>query len=239
MPVLTKRRMFNSIFKMNLQSKIQAASLRAAIFDMDGLLIDSEPLWCRAEQRVFGRLGIRLTEAMCAETRGLRSHEVVAYWHRRQPWQGETLKVVEGKIVAEAGRLIETQGKALAGVMTTLAAFKRHGYRLALASSSPYALIETVVAKLGIGGYFEVICSATEEKFGKPHPAIYLTTARRLGVPPVNCLALEDSIAGVQAAKAAGMQVIAVPAASQFDAPEFEQADLKLRSLEEFSIALL
>jgi sugar-phosphatase len=225
---------------MKSQSKSQAASaLAAAIFDMDGLLIDSEPLWCQAEQRVFARLGIRLTEAMCAETRGLRSDEVVAYWHHRQPWQGETLKAVESEIVAEAGRLIQTQGQALAGVMTTLAAFKQHGYRLALASSSPYTLIDTVVAKLGIGDYFEVICSAIEEKFGKPHPAIYLTTARRLGVPPVNCVALEDSIAGVQAAKAAGMRVVAVPAASQFDAPEFGQADLKLRSLEDFSTALL
>ena len=106
---------------------------------------------------------------------------------------------------------------------------------IGVASSSPPALIDTVIDKLGIRTYFQVLCSAMDEEFGKPHPAVYLTTAARLGVEPHECLVFEDSMTGVRAAKAAGMTTVAVPAAHQYEDGRFTEADLKLRSLNDFS----
>jgi sugar-phosphatase len=100
-------------------------------------------------------------------------------------------------------------------------------------------LIQTVVAVLGLEDIFEALCSAEDEALGKPDPAVYRTTAERLGVVTHDCVAFEDSEAGVASAKSAGMRVIAVPASNQFDRPGFDIADLKLRSLEEFGIELL
>ena len=89
---------------------------------------------------------------------------------------------------------------------------------------------------LGLEGCFAVACSGVDEERGKPDPAVYFTAARRLGVSPTDCVAIEDSVRGVEAAAAAGMRVVAVPTADHFDDPAFDVAHLKLRSLEGFSV---
>jgi len=213
--------------------------MRGAVFDMDGLLIDSEPLWRRAEQAAFARVGIELTDEMCRETMGLRSDEVVALWHRRRPWSGvspdEVLDDLEGRVAA----LIRSQGRALPGVRRTIDELQSAGMRMALATSSAPHLIRTVLSTLGLVDAFDTVCSAADEERGKPDPAVYNTAVRDLGLPPSECVAFEDSVAGVQSASAAGLRVIAVPAPEQFDEPGFDQADLKLGSLEEFEIWIL
>jgi sugar-phosphatase len=213
--------------------------MQAAIFDMDGLLIDSEPLWRRAEKQVFGTLGITLTETMCEETMGLRTDEVIQHWYQRFPWSGKSFETLERELVVTVQHFIATQGEALAGVHETLTIFKQAEVPLGLASSSAYCLIEATVERLGIRTYFHVLCSAADEVRGKPDPAVYLRTAKRLGVSPAECLAFEDSFSGLCSAQAAGMTVVAVPAAAQYDDPRFDRADLKLRSLTEFSLELL
>ena len=213
--------------------------MQAAIFDMDGVLVDSEPLWRQAEKQVFGTLGVTLTEAMCAETMGLRTDAVIQHWHQQFPWSGKSPETVERELVATVQLLITTQGEALAGVYETLTIFRDAGFPLGLASSSASCLIEATVQKLGIRDHFSVLCSAIDEVRGKPDPAVYLTTAKRLGVSPAECIAFEDSFAGLSSAQAAGMTVVAVPAAAHYDDPRFERADMKLRSLTEFSLALL
>ena len=211
----------------------------AVIFDMDGVLIDSEPLWRRAEQEVFGKVGIALTKEMCIGTMGLRLDEVVAYWYGRFPWTGKSLRQVEEEVLSEMYRLIADEGKPLPGVHETLGAVRDSGVDLAIASSSPFGLIEAVVDKLEIRDYFIVMCSADEDEFGKPDPAVYLRTADRLAVDPRACLVFEDSFLGVRAAKAAGMTVVAVPAADQYDDPRFHEADFKVPSLGEFSLDMV
>ena len=213
--------------------------MQAAIFDMDGLLIDSEPLWRRAEKQVFGTVGIRLTEEMCEQTMGLRTDEVVAYWYQQFRWSGKSPDTVERELVAAVQHLIMTEGKALAGVNETLVMVKNAGLTLGLASSSAHCLIDAVVDRLGIRDYFQVMCSATDEEHGKPDPAVYLTSAKRLGVAPTDCFAFEDSFSGVCSAQAAGMLVIAVPSAVQYDDSRFDRADIKIRSLTEFSLELI
>jgi HAD superfamily hydrolase (TIGR01509 family) len=210
--------------------------MRAAIFDMDGLLIDSEPLWKRAEQEVFAGIGIRLSDEECEQTLGLRTDMVVAYWHERFPWASPSSESVANAIDARVVELVARQGQAMPGALQALESVQGAGLVIGMATSSPGSLIETVIDALDIGRFIAVACSAMDEAHGKPDPAVYLTTATRLGVLPQECVAFEDTVVGVRSAKAAGMRVIAVPAADHFDDPGFDVADLKLRSLEEFDL---
>ena len=216
---------------------MDAAMFDAAIFDMDGLLIDSEPLWHKAEILVFATVGLHLSDAQCRETTGVRIDEVVRIRYRQQPWHNKSCAQVEQEIMAEVQRLAVTEGRALPGVHAVLDEFAALGVPLAVASSSPTSMIRAVVAHLGIAHYFNVLCSAADEEHGKPHPAVYLNTARQLGVAPERCVAFEDSVPGVLSAHAAGMTVVAVPEPHHFECAEFALAALKLRSLAEFSPA--
>ena len=213
--------------------------MRAAIFDMDGLIIDSEPLWRLAERAAFARVGLELTDNDCRRTTGLRSDEVVGYWFDRRPWSGIGPEDVVRDLESRVAELISVRGRALPGVHRAIDLLHGAGLRLALASSSSHDLIRVVLVALGLENTFEVVCSAADEAKGKPDPAVYLTTVRRLGVEPAEVVAIEDSAAGVQAARAAGLRVIAVPAAADFDDPRFDIANLKLRSLEDFEPRLL
>lgn len=210
-------------------------NLQAAIFDMDGLLIDSEPLWHKAEIAVFATVGLHLTSEQCRETTGVRIDEVVRIRHRQQPWQNKSIEQVEREIIAEVERLTLSEGAAMPGVHALLEHFAGAGLRMAVASSSPAPMIAAVVQHLGIADYFETLHSAADEQHGKPHPAVYLSAARALQVEPRHCIAFEDSIPGVQAAHAAGMTVIAVPDTHHFARPEYGIAAQKLRSLADFN----
>ena len=213
--------------------------MKAAIFDMDGLLIDSEPLWQEAEITVFKSVGIRLTRELCRETTGLRLDEVVNYWYARFPWRGATLKAVEEKILAVVGRLVIERGQPMPGVKEVVDLLRAANYELAVASSSPMGLIVASLKKFGLTEYFSVLHSADAEEEGKPHPGVYVSTMSRLGASPSDCVAFEDSVVGVRAAKAAGAQVIAVPDAANARDPGFAKADVVLSSLTDFSLDLL
>jgi mannitol-1-/sugar-/sorbitol-6-/2-deoxyglucose-6-phosphatase len=207
----------------------------ALIFDMDGLLVDSEPFWQSAEMEIFGSLGVPLTVERCRETQGLRAAEVVAHWHRLHPWSGEPLAAVTERLVERVAVLIEEQGEPLPGAMAAVRLAQARGFRTALASSSPYPNIRAVLRRLRLVDAFEVVRSAEDEAHGKPHPAVYLRTAELLGVPPHRCAALEDSVNGVISAKAARMRCIAVPHPSVRLDPRFGIADVILDSLEDMS----
>jgi sugar-phosphatase len=213
--------------------------LRAAIFDMDGLLIDSEPLWRRTEVEVFATVGLTLTEAQCEATTGLRIDEVVAHWHARAPWTGTSCEAVVDGIVDRMVARVATEARALPGVAMAVEACAQAGLRLAVASSSPSRLIDATLRGLGIADRFELTVSAERERFGKPHPAVFLTTADALAVRPTECLVLEDSLNGVLAAKAARMTCVAVPSPTDRADPRFAIADRVLGSLTEVDAALL
>jgi sugar-phosphatase len=206
--------------------------IKAVIFDMDGLLIDSEPLWHLAEIEIFAQVNIQLTTQDCLKTTGLRIDEVVAYWYQRFPWSSVSQEQVAEQIVNRMIELIHEKGVAKQGVHSLLQFFQSQELPLALASSSAYRLIDAVVDHLGIREVFQLLCSATEEDYGKPHPAVYLTTASHLQIPPHACLALEDSLNGVLAAKAARMTCIAVPEMYPDHDPRFIIADHIVPSLE-------
>lgn len=213
--------------------------IKAVIFDMDGLLIDSEPLWRKAELEEFNSIGVTLTPSMAAQTMGLRTDEVVAYWYKRYPWTTPSQQVVSERLDKRVLQIIKDEGLAKEGVSEVISACKNAGLPMAVASSSSRILINTVLQKFGIKDDMSVIHSAHDETYGKPHPAVYLTTAQELGVHPDQCLAFEDSINGVLSAKAAKMKCIAIPELDTRDDKRFGIADDILHSLKAFKIEML
>lgn len=208
--------------------------MRAVIFDMDGVLIDSEPLWREAEIEVFATVGITLTHESCRETTGLRMDEVVTYRHREEPWPLEEVSIEDlaGRVERRLIEYVREKGTAMEGAIDAIDRLEDAGYRLALASSSAREIIDVVLDRLGLSSRFEVVASAETEAYGKPHPAVFLRVASALGVDPTECVVIEDSLNGVIAAKAARMGCVAVP--EDRDDPRFAIADTTLTSLAEF-----
>lgn len=186
--------------------------VKAAIFDMDGLLIDSEQFWRLSQKETLANVGIKLTNIDVLYTMGWRIDEVVAYWYSKQPWDGPTNSQIQQQIVDRVIEFIKSDGAPMPGVIKTLDFFIAKNIPMAIASSSSETIIDTVVDKLNIRKYFEHIYSAQHEQYGKPHPGTFISTANLLDVPPTNCLVFEDSPYGVLAAKAAKMKCVAVPA---------------------------
>ncbi|MDX2437027.1 MAG: hexitol phosphatase HxpB [Acidobacteriota bacterium] len=213
--------------------------MNAVIFDMDGVIIDSEPLWREAERHVFAEVGLELSDADCERTMGIRTDEVVAYWFARSPWSDGTPGEVEHRLIQRMQTLIAERGRAMHGLRSALEVVRTAGLRSALASSSSPVLIDAVLRKLELTATFDVVRSAIHETHGKPHPAVFLSTARDLGLQPSQCAVIEDSAAGVQAASAAGMRVVAVPPPHLFDDPAYDLADAKLNSLEELTLPMI
>lgn len=213
---------------LNLRRKL---IFRAAVFDLDGLLVNSEPLWRQAEREVFAEVGLELTDDDCRSTMGMRCDAVVALWYQKNPWPNDSPAEVQRRIEARVLALMRAQGEAMPGVGHALDLVENTGCRLAVASSSSPVLIDGALERLGILDRFAARCSAFDEKHGKPHPAVFLTAARQLGVDPRTCLAFEDSPPGVESARGAGMRVVAVPDAEHRGHPGFDDADVVLESL--------
>jgi len=205
--------------------------LQAVLFDMDGLLADTEPLWQDAEIKVFNALGVPLNRELCRQVMGQRIDEVVKYWYDLFPWEGESLKSVENQVIEELLSLISQKAELLPGVLDSLVLVEKYGWKKAVASSSALRIIEHLLKKVGIRDQFELVCSAEFEPYGKPHPGIFLNTAKKLEVEAQACLVLEDSVNGVIAGKAARMKVIAVPDPHMENDPRFCLADAKISSL--------
>jgi HAD superfamily hydrolase (TIGR01509 family) len=205
----------------------------AVIYDMDGVLTDSEPLWKIAMEEVFASVGCALTRQDFQKTVGLRIDEVVVYWHGVAPWEVVTPKEVEEMIIQRMISLLTERATALTGVVESLEFFKAQGKKIGLATSSYEVLIETILETLKIRHFFDAVHSAEREAYGKPHPAVYLTTSRELGVLPQRCLVVEDSLNGIISAKAARMTVICVPEKTHTPEPKLALADFQFDNLSE------
>lgn len=207
---------------------------KAVIFDMDGVLIDSEPVWKIAMQAVFDEVGCGLTKKDFQKTVGLRLDEVIQFWYNHTGWEGLTPQEVEEKIVQRMVELISKDGQPLIGVIETLQFLKAKGLKIGLATSSYSVLIETVLNKLNIKSYFDFTHSAELESHGKPHPAVYLTVAEKLGVFPTECLVIEDSLNGIISGKAARMRVVCIPEKTHSPEPRLILADYQFETMLDF-----
>jgi mannitol-1-/sugar-/sorbitol-6-/2-deoxyglucose-6-phosphatase len=213
---------------------LKGEAVEAVILDMDGLLIDTEPVWRAAQSAVFAGIGVALSEGDLLDSTGQPVEELIPVWRRRAPGgdgispltDAEVADLITDRVIAH----VKAEGQPMPGVIAAIALFERYGLRLAIASSSPLRLIDAVCDRLGLAR-IEVRCSAREEVRGKPAPDVYLTAARRLGVAAAGCLALEDSPNGIASARSAGMRCVAVPDPLLADDPRYREADLVLESL--------
>lgn len=201
---------------------------------MDGLLIDSEPFWRSSHITALAEHNVLITEDDVRQMAGKRTDEVVHHWREAHGLQHIPNDALETSVVSKVIASIQINGSELPGVRKLVALFEAHKIPMAVASSSAPEVIEAVLTRLDLERHMQVTYSAKHEAFGKPHPGVFLTTAKKLNVDPDQCLVFEDSINGVRAAKAAGMICVAVPETANLTRPEFTQeADRVVASLED------
>jgi HAD superfamily hydrolase (TIGR01509 family) len=206
----------------------------AVVFDLDGVLLQSEEVWDSVRERYVRERGGRYDEDVQRAMMGMSAPEWSAYLHEEAgvPDDPATINsdVVERMLEAYRHDLPLLPG-AVEAVRRTAAA-----YPLGLASSSNREVFEEVLELAGIAGCFRATVSSEEVEHGKPEPDVYLEAARRLGVAPARCTAVEDSHAGIRSAKSAGMRVVTIPNASYPpDEEALELADVVLDSLDELT----
>lgn len=183
--------------------------MKAVIFDMDGVLIDSENLWKKAEKEIFSSLGVELDRESCEFTKTMTTDEVTKFWYNRNPWQDRTLQEVEQMVISKVIDLIEREDCEILGIRDFITKVRSLGVKIGLATNSPQRVIDSVLTRTRTAHLFDTVLSAEKEERGKPAPDIYLTVSRNLGVVPDSCIVIEDSNNGALAAKRAGMRVIA------------------------------
>ena len=203
---------------------------------MDGILIDSERHWQLTERAIFAELGIDLTDELLVQTRGLRTEEMVAHWSARFPLDGTDHRQLMEQYDRRMVETMKREVPLMDGARELIGMFREMGMPVALATCSTQAHIDAVMEKHDIRELFDLLISAAVDMPGKPHPEVYLRTAALLKRDPTRCLAFEDSFAGVVAARAARMRVVAMPDPSEYDQERFGAADLKIRSLKDFTI---
>jgi HAD superfamily hydrolase (TIGR01509 family) len=208
--------------------------LNTVIFDMDGLLIDSEPCWQQAGMETLRQFNVTLSPIQYHHTTGLRTPEWLDYWFGYFGIDKDLIPAAAAALHANVFEKIRTKANPLPGVLPVLDFFKANDFRIGLATSSPLSLATIVTDKLEIGTYFDAVTSAGDLPFGKPHPQVYMDCAAALSSNPLECLAFEDSFNGLIAAKAARMKCVVIPVHDQYALPKWGAADLKLNSLLEF-----
>ncbi|MEX6691123.1 hexitol phosphatase HxpB [Danxiaibacter flavus] len=210
---------------------------KAVIFDMDGVLVDSEKFWKQAEFEVFSSLEVNVTDEWCDETKSMTTPEVTKFWFEKFPWTGKKLEEVERMVVSKVISLIENENCQIPGVKAFIETLKAQNFKIGLATNSPSVVIPAVLNKLGIHHLFDAVSSAEFEPKGKPDPSIYYTTAGKLNVKPEECFVIEDSYSGMLAAKHAGMTVIAFTNGNA--QLNFEIADHRIENFEDAHLNIL
>jgi HAD superfamily hydrolase (TIGR01509 family) len=202
---------------------------RAVVFDMDGLLLDTELLWHRAETELFARRGVEFTWDDKLVVIGGSFDFTGSYFADRLGLPPEEGPGLVNEMIGLMHEHLREQVAGRPGAVELVERL-RGRTRLGLASNSPRALVDTALATAGITDAFDAIVTSDDVERAKPAPDLYLLACERLGVPPDDALALEDSSNGVAAAKAAGLTCIAVP---QFAGTDVSAADRVIDSLEE------
>lgn len=205
--------------------------LTTAIFDMDGLIVDTEPYWYEAAVEVLKDFNIELAQEEYNTSIGLRTKEFLQYWFSHFGIDLINIPKAEEKITEIVIAKAESKCIPMEGVYQSIEFFQKKDFKIGLASSSPISLIETVVRKIGLDHVFKVKKSAELLPYGKPHPEVFLNCAELLESNPTSCVCLEDSFNGLIAAKSARMKCIVVPHPDQFNELRWNAADLKLKSL--------
>ncbi|KEO75585.1 HAD family hydrolase [Anditalea andensis] len=210
---------------------------KAVIFDMDGVLVDSEIFWKMAEKEVFSALGVKVTEALALKTQKMTTSQVTKFWYDYHPWQDVSFEEVENRVISHVIELIESECCQISGIEDVMGKLKLEGYKIGIATNSPRRIIPTVLQKLNVSELVDVVSAAECVTEGKPNPAIYLKTAAELDLMPFQCLAIEDSYSGMKAAKGAGMAVVAFTNGNTeltFDIADYHLTDFNCFNMSSF-----
>jgi HAD superfamily hydrolase (TIGR01509 family) len=185
-------------------------SLQAVLWDMDGTLVDSEPVWARVQLDLLSSLGAIWTLEDCVNLVGSDLGDAVKAWMARIPEGAIEPEELAERMYGEVVRSLKEEVVFRPGAVELLRALNAEGIPCALVSASHRVMIDAVLAHLPPDLY-DVIVAGDEVTHGKPHPEPYLTAARELGVDPADCIVIEDSPGGTASGTAAGAFVIAVP----------------------------
>ena len=213
--------------------------LKAVVFDMDGLMIDSQPYWQQAQLDIFQQLGVPITRQDTMNTTGMRVDHIVQQCYEQSPWESMTPDEVCCRIIDRVTEFVQRDKPAMPGLEQAIEVCQQQGLRLAIASSSPMSLIDAAIDALKLHDVFEVKASGEKLRYGKPHPEVYLNACEELDLPPQCCVAIEDSFVGLLAAKAASMKAIVIPDESARADKRFIIADRQVPSLREIVPDLL
>ncbi|PPI88795.1 2-deoxyglucose-6-phosphatase [Candidatus Pantoea edessiphila] len=212
----------------------------ATFFDMDGIIIDSEPLWFQAKNEVLSKLNIDIScYTKLPNTIGLRIDQVICTWYELLPLNKPSKKEIIDMITTNVMILIEEKKPLLPGVKFALKLCKKYNFKIGLASASPLRMLERVLDIFNLTHYFDLIISSENLPYSKPHPQIYLDAATQFDINPQKCVAIEDSFNGMIAVKAARMRSIVIPAIEYHNDLVWSVADVKLKSLAQLTFAHL
>lgn len=209
----------------------------AVVFDMDGVLADSEPVYFEAMRSVLAPQGHEVTEKHQRDIMGHSIQDTWAYLQQTFALEGPLDALVES-YDSELVRRLALLTQPLPGVRELVETLRARGVPIAVASSSLPAWIEALLGGLKLDGAFDALVSASMVEHPKPAPDIYMEAARRLGAPPERCIAIEDTPTGLRSAKGAGMLTVQVRSSSTAWPPQ-DDADVVLESLREFDLGLL
>ena len=211
--------------------------IKAVIFDMDGVMIDSEPLWEKTERILLARRDIEYSPTYRDQIVGLNQNDSGRLLINTFELE-ETVEDIISERVEILTAIYEEELEVVLDLIPLLDNLRDSKFKLAVASSSPLRVINFVLDMFSLQEYFPVVVSGECTENGKPHPDIYLHTAKRLEVEPSECVAIEDSINGVKSAKAAGMYCIAIPD-KRLSQMEFQNADIIVPNLNRISPDLI
>ena len=209
------------------------AGIKAVIWDMDGVIADTAPYHFSAWQEVFRKRKVSYTEEEFRHNFGLRNDTIIRNILGEQISQGEIEAIAREK-EATFRRIIGQRVKPLPGAVELIKSLGKHGFRMAIASSAPMGNIQLITGSLGIDNCFQTIVTGQDVTEGKPSPQGFLLAAQRLGVEPKNCIVIEDAVAGVAAAKRAGMRCLAIT--NNHPRENLKQADLIVDTLEAVTV---
>jgi HAD superfamily hydrolase (TIGR01509 family) len=215
--------------------------IRAAIFDLDELIIDLEKIHKAAERQIcrdYGHSFDTLSEDLRFNSSGLRENDILERIKEELKLTASLPEMIRRKQALFADLMNDEVIQPMPGVLKTIKSLQTHGYRLALTSSGSRPRVEMVVQRLGLLPAFEIMVCGEDVRYGKPNPEPYRLTAERLKITPLEGVVFEDADVGVQSAKTAGLWCIGVPNPAAATLQTLKHADLVLPNLTHFSLDL-
>ncbi|MBD2779677.1 hexitol phosphatase HxpB [Xenorhabdus szentirmaii] len=207
--------------------------MKAVIFDMDGVLIDSEPLWKKSGMLVLNHYGVPINYNEMMSMIGIPVSGMIDKACQLYNKNDLDVSKIEKDLFIKGVELILEEKPLMDGVIECLDFLVRKEIKIGIASASPLSFLLKIVEQCGIADYFDYISSAEHMPYNKPHPMVYLNAAEKLNVLPDECLGIEDSKTGMISVKAASMKCVVMPSHIEYDNSYWDTSDWKIKNLKE------